>query len=139
MAAHINDRSEYTHAHTKAWSAEIASHDAFIFVCPQYNWGYPAAVKNAIDFLFKEWMGKKGMVIAYGSRGGGKAAIQLRQVLQGLRMKVVGGDQTGTDLPYGKEETLVAAMAGGVDGLAALWGDKKEAIVSVFGELLEGA
>lgn len=32
----------YVHDHTKAWSKCIASADGYIFVTPQYNWGYPA-------------------------------------------------------------------------------------------------
>ena len=63
----------YTHAHTRGWSAEIASYSAFVFVTPQYNWGYPAGLKNAIDYLFHEWKGKPAMVVSYGGRGGTKA------------------------------------------------------------------
>lgn len=46
----------------------------------QYNWGYPAALKNALDYLYHEWLGKPAVVITYGTRGGGKAAAQLQQV-----------------------------------------------------------
>lgn len=38
--------SGYTQDLSKAWSREIRKHDAIIFVTPQYNWGYPAALKN---------------------------------------------------------------------------------------------
>lgn len=40
----------YTQQHTKDWSAKIAETDAFIMVLPEYNHGYPATIKNAIDF-----------------------------------------------------------------------------------------
>ena len=33
---------KYKHEHTKAWSRVVSSFDGFIFVFPQYNWGYPA-------------------------------------------------------------------------------------------------
>ena len=46
----------------------------------QYNWGYPAALKNALDFLYKEWHNKPAGIISYGGHGGGKAAAQLQQV-----------------------------------------------------------
>lgn len=46
----------------------------------QYNWGYPAALKNAIDYLYHEWKGKPAAIVSYGTRGGGKAAAQLQQV-----------------------------------------------------------
>ena len=79
----------YECEHTRAWSRKIAAADAFVFVTPQYNWGYPAALKNALDHLYKEWSGKPAMIVSYGSRGGGKCARQLRQVLQGLHMRPV--------------------------------------------------
>jgi NAD(P)H-dependent FMN reductase len=78
----------YVTDQTKAWSEKITSAAAVIFVTPQYNWGYPAALKNAIDHLYKEWSGKPGMIVTYGSHGGGKCAAQLRQVLEGLEMKL---------------------------------------------------
>lgn len=79
----------YKFEKTREWSKEISSKDGFIFVTPQYNWGYPASLKNAIDYLFQEWNDKPGMIISYRYRGGGKAALQLSQVLEGLRMKVI--------------------------------------------------
>jgi len=77
----------YVHEHTRAWSRKIAGADGFVFVTPQYNWGYPAALKNALDHLFREWNGKPAVIVSYGYHGGGKAAAQLRQVLEGLRMR----------------------------------------------------
>ena len=38
---------QYTHAHTFAWSARVAAADAIIFVMPEYNHGFNAALKNA--------------------------------------------------------------------------------------------
>ena len=46
---------KYVHQHTKDWSALVDGSDAFIFVMPEYNYGFNAATKNAIDYLFKEW------------------------------------------------------------------------------------
>jgi NAD(P)H-dependent FMN reductase len=82
----IPAKGEYTSEKTKQWSKKIGSKDGFIFVTPQYNWGYPASLKNAIDYLFNEWTGKPAVIASYANRGGGKAAVQLRQVLEGLRM-----------------------------------------------------
>jgi NAD(P)H-dependent FMN reductase len=75
------------HAHTRRWSALAGSYDAFAFVLPQYNWGYPAVLKNALDFLYDEWAAKPAGIVTYGNHGGGKAAIQLQQVLTGLHMR----------------------------------------------------
>jgi NAD(P)H-dependent FMN reductase len=77
----------YEHEHTKRWSALVASYDGFVFVAPQYNWGYPAVLKNALDFLYTEWSEKPAAIVSYGTRGGGRAIEQLRQVLQGLHMR----------------------------------------------------
>jgi len=78
----------YGQEHTRAWSRKIAGADAFVFVTPQYNWGYPAVLKNAIDHLYAEWVGKPVAIVSYGGHGGGKCAAQLRQVTEGLKMRL---------------------------------------------------
>ena len=79
----------YVNDHTHAWSRKVAEGDAFVFVTPQYNWGYPAPLKNALDHLYKEWNDKPAMIVTYGSRGGERCAGQLRQVVEGLHMRPV--------------------------------------------------
>lgn len=49
---------EYVHQHTKDWSATIGRGDAFVIVMPEYNYGFNAAIKNAIDYLNAEWRHK---------------------------------------------------------------------------------
>src|SRR3989440_4538898 len=71
----------YQQPHTKRWAAKIASLDAFVFVSPEYNHGIPAALKNAIDFLFAEWKDKAAGFVSYGAAGGARAVEQLRLVL----------------------------------------------------------
>lgn len=83
----IPQRDGYTQALTQAWSRKIAEADGYVFVTPQYNWGYPATLKNALDHLYAEWTGKPAVIVSYGFHGGDKCAAQLRQVLQGLRMR----------------------------------------------------
>jgi NAD(P)H-dependent FMN reductase len=80
---------DYATEQTRAWSRKISDAGAVVFVTPQYNWGYPAPLKNAIDHLYKEWSGKPAMIVSYGSRGGGKCAAQLRQVLKGMHLRLV--------------------------------------------------
>jgi len=82
----IPARGSYEQPHTRAWSAKIASADAFVFVTPQYNWGYPAALKNAIDHLYKEWSGKPAVIVTYGGNRGSKCAVAFRGVTEGVRM-----------------------------------------------------
>jgi NAD(P)H-dependent FMN reductase len=81
---------QYQHEHTRAWSRLVSSYDGFIFVFPQYNWGYPAPLKNALDFLYHEWAGKPASYVTYGTRGGNKGAEQIRGVLEGLKMRELG-------------------------------------------------
>jgi len=77
----------YQHEHTRRWSALVRSFDGFVFVLPQYNWGDPAVLKNALDFLYDEWSGKPAALVTFGTRGGLRAAEQLKIVLQGLHMR----------------------------------------------------
>lgn len=74
-------QGKYTHQHTKDWSATIAEYDAFVFVCPEYNHGINAALKNALDYLFKEWNNKAAGFVSYGRDGGVRAVEQLRLVM----------------------------------------------------------
>lgn len=71
----------YTQPHTKAWAVKIASFDAFIFITPEYNHGTSAALKNSVDFLYKEWHNKSCGFVSYGSSGGTRAVEQLRLVM----------------------------------------------------------
>jgi NAD(P)H-dependent FMN reductase len=80
---------QYTHAHTKAWAATIARFDGFVFVTPEYNHGIPAALKNAIDFLYAEWNHKAAGFVSYGGAGGARAVEHLRLVLAELRVATV--------------------------------------------------
>src|SRR5262245_13329562 len=49
---------DYANEHSRAWSRKIAGADGFVIVTPQYNWGYPGALKNALDHLYEEWRSK---------------------------------------------------------------------------------
>jgi NAD(P)H-dependent FMN reductase len=79
-------RGQYAHDHTKAWAAKIDSFDGFVFVTPEYNHSTSGALKNAIDFLFKEWNNKAAGFVSYGSAGGTRAVEHLRLVMGELRV-----------------------------------------------------
>jgi NAD(P)H-dependent FMN reductase len=77
---------QYSKAHTKAWSDKIASLDGYIFVTPEYNHGTSAALKNAIDFLFREWNNKAAGFVGYGGAGGVRAVENLRLVMGEIKI-----------------------------------------------------
>ena len=81
---------QYTKQHTKDWSALVAASDAFVFVTPEYNHGFNAAVKNAIDYLAIEWQNKAAAIVSYGGVAAGTRATQmLKQVLTAVKIMPV--------------------------------------------------
>ena len=78
---------QYIHRHTKNWSARVDAADAFVLVTPEYNYGYPAALKNAIDCLHEEWKDKTVGFVSYGGVSAGTRAVQqLKQVVTTLKL-----------------------------------------------------
>ncbi len=75
----------------RKWSEMIEKTDALIILVPDYNQGYSAVLKNAIDLLFREWSGKRIALVGYGDAGNGgeHAAAQLREVLRALSASLV--------------------------------------------------
>ncbi|MGW0505018.1 GNAT family N-acetyltransferase [Micromonospora sp. NPDC003241] len=84
-------RSEYAHEHTREWSRRVAAADAFVVVTPEYNFGMPAVLKNALDFLYQEWAWKPVAFVSYGNTSAGTRAVQMaKQVVTTLRMVPIG-------------------------------------------------
>jgi NAD(P)H-dependent FMN reductase len=75
--------------HTLRWAETIASFDGFVFVTPEYNHSIPAALKNAIDFLYKEWNDKAAGFVSYGVEGGTRAVEHLRLTLAEVKVACV--------------------------------------------------
>ena len=76
----------YQYEHTKKWSQLIQQYDGFVLLFPQYNWGYPAVIKNALDYLYSEWNHKPVSIMVYGGHGGFQGLIAMKLVTQGLNM-----------------------------------------------------
>jgi NAD(P)H-dependent FMN reductase len=78
---------EYEHQHTKEWSARVEAADAFVFVMPEYNYGFNAPLKNALDYLNVEWNYKPVGLVSYGGVAAGtRAAQMIKQVVTTLKM-----------------------------------------------------
>lgn len=139
VPSQIHDPANYDHEHTRKWSAEISSFDAFIFVTPQYNWGYPAVLKNAIDYLYNEWRGKPAFIVTYGGHGGDRCGVQLRQVLMGINMVPT---SKNVELSFGGREQTIHAARGndmqldGVNGTGMWGGAERKRIAELYKELI---
>jgi NAD(P)H-dependent FMN reductase len=80
---------QYEHDHTKAWSARVEAADGFVFVTPEYNHGYAPALKNALDFLSREWFRKPISFVSYGGVSAGtRGVVLLEPTLVNLGMVV---------------------------------------------------
>jgi NAD(P)H-dependent FMN reductase len=71
----------------REWAKTVRSADAFVIVTPEYNYGYPAVLKSALDALYRPWNRKPVAFVSYGGWSGGTRAVQqLRQVVVELQM-----------------------------------------------------
>ena len=100
----IPARHDYVHETTRRWSERVRNATGVVFVTPQYNRGYPAPLKNAIDHLYHEWRDKPALIVTYGGHGGDKCAAQLRDVLSAIGLKLTDA-MPGLHLP---QERIVA-------------------------------
>jgi len=79
----------YQNEHTKAWSAKIDEFDGFVFVTPEYNHSTSGVLKNALDYLYKEWNNKAAAFVSYGGVGGARAVEHLRLIASELQLATV--------------------------------------------------
>jgi len=85
--AGVTDLTEYSVPLAQKWSEKIREGDGFLFITPEYNHGYTAVLKNALDYLYTEWHRKPVAFVSYGgSVGGSRAVEQLRLVAIELKM-----------------------------------------------------
>jgi NAD(P)H-dependent FMN reductase len=71
----------YTHAEGKAWADRVSKGEGVLIVTPEYNHGYPAVLKNALDWVGPEWVDKPVGFVSYGGISGGSRVVeQLRTV-----------------------------------------------------------
>lgn len=78
---------KYEHEHTKRWSRSVAAADAFVFVTPEYNYGPPPSLVNALNYVYVEWNYKPCGFASYGGVSGGLRAVQMeKQIVTTLKM-----------------------------------------------------
>lgn len=82
-------QGQYAKEHTRRWAGKIDSFDGYVFVTPEYNHGPSGALKNAIDFIYREWNNKAAGFVGYGSAGGVRAVEQLRLILAEVQIATV--------------------------------------------------
>ncbi len=111
-------RGPYSNEVVQRWTAEIAAADGFIFVTPEYNYGPPAVLKNALDWVYPEWNRKAVAFVSYGSAMGARGVQQLRATATELQLAPI---RTSVHIPVA---TLMAHYQGGdvARGLAELEG-----------------
>lgn len=136
----VPSQASYANEHSRRWSAEIAKHDAYILIIPEYNYGMAGSTKNAIDYLRNEWMGKPAAIVSYGMTGGKNASEQVKVSLEGTEMCV---SPTRPQLLFFKNDEMsdiFTAMHNGELGEKSreIWTSKdKQDILKAFEELKE--
>ncbi|KAK9332666.1 flavoprotein-like protein [Lipomyces starkeyi] len=99
--AALKDGKGYASSKTQQWSQIVSSLSFLVVITPQYNHGYPGALKDAFDHLYHEWKGLPFTIFTLGGHGGGRCRVQLRQVLEeGLNMKAVSVGDVEIHLPH---------------------------------------
>ncbi|KAL7937609.1 flavoprotein [Trichoderma chlorosporum] len=139
VPANVPARGSFIHEHSKRWSAEIASHDAYVLLVPEYNYGMAGSTKNAIDYLKHEWDGKPAAIISYGISGGKIASDQVKTALDGVGLRV---SATRPQLAFpggvGPEAFLAVGEGKLGDVSKKEWEEKNGSeIVQSFKEILE--
>ncbi|MEV5412792.1 NADPH-dependent FMN reductase [Thermopolyspora sp. NPDC052614] len=124
---------QYEHDHTRNWSALIDGFDGFVFLTPEYNHSFPGALKNALDYIYREWNDKAAGIISYGGWAAGvRAAEALRLVLSELQVATVRTQPAIPLLPsfstgaFVPPEGLDVAVHGMLDQLIAWSGALRE-------------
>ncbi|KFY01399.1 hypothetical protein V495_02762 [Pseudogymnoascus sp. VKM F-4514 (FW-929)] len=143
LPAMVPAYGEFQHQHSKDWTNEIQKYDGYILVSPEYNYGIPGGVKNAIDFLYHAWIGKPILIVTYGIFGGSASSDALVKTLEGMKLSVA---ETRPQLSFPDRDeanrnmspSLMSSMSGELHETAKeQWssGANKDLILKGYGEL----
>lgn len=93
----LGDHDEPVPPPVRELGARLAAADAFVIVTPEYNQSFPAPLKTAIDWFYREWHAKPVAFVSYGRESGGLHAVaQLRQIFSELHAVTI---QSTVSLP----------------------------------------
>lgn len=98
MLPGIPGRPPYENEAVRRWTEQIGTSDAFVVTTPEYNFGPPAVLKNALDWVYPEWQRKPIGFVSWGSQGGSRAVQQLRETSVELQMAPI---RNAVHLPVG--------------------------------------
>ena len=117
---------QYEHDHTRTWGELVDGFDGFVFLVPEYNHSFPGALKNALDYVYREWNDKAAGIISYGGWAAGvRAAEALRLVLAELQVATVRAQPTISTHPafstghFVPQQGLDTAVRGMLDQVIA--------------------
>jgi len=123
---------KYEHAHTRDWAELIDGFDGYVFLVPEYNHSFPGALKNALDYVYREWNDKAAGIVSYGGWAAGvRAAEALRLVLAELQVATVRAQPAVPLIPtfatggFVPQDGLDAAVHGMLDQVIAWAGALK--------------
>jgi NAD(P)H-dependent FMN reductase len=132
---------DYAHEHTRSWARSVRSADAFVIVTPEYNFGPPPALLNALTYLSLEWNYAPLGVVSYGGLSGGLRSTQVvRHMATSFKMvplvesvavpfvvKHIGEDKTfvATDEHKASAATMLDELLRWTEALKALRSERK--------------
>ncbi|MFA7309616.1 MAG: NAD(P)H-dependent oxidoreductase [Candidatus Paceibacterota bacterium] len=118
-------KQPYANSAVVKWTAKIKEADAFIIIAPEYNHGYPAVLKNALDYAYQEWNNKPVGFVSYGSAMGARSVEQLRQIAVELQMAPI---RNALHMPY---DVVMAAGAGKSEGeIFGAYGERAQGLIT---------
>jgi NAD(P)H-dependent FMN reductase len=119
----------YTHEAVVRFTAKIKSADAFVMVTPEYNHSTTAVLKNALDWVYREWNQKPVAFVSYGSVSGSRAVEHLRLIAVELQMAPI---RNAVHIPGDK----YFGMRGGAMTAAELFASLQKPVDGMIEQLL---
>jgi NAD(P)H-dependent FMN reductase len=110
-------------ANLMAYAEKIILSDGIIMVTPEYNGGYPASLKNAIDVLYDEWKHKPIAIVTVsaGPFGGSQALVALQFTLWKMKAWTISAMFSVPDVQKNYDDKGNATNKAATDKLAAVF------------------